>query len=209
MTLTIGQSLTPEQVRSLPDGAKVLLDWGIMYKDVFTAPIQNTMTGENGRIAVMLLSIAGWHSATLVSLPTAELQPDPSPGEGYMWVEAGKNLRHGDEWKMTDGPWILWTVDCGDVSDGTYRRRIEPQAESPSVVPLLFNPTTPRAAGEIERECALHALAVLLDDCHDAMTDAMAERDYDYLHDFMTAVEGTFRRYREVYDYARSIGAIE
>ena len=66
-----------------------------------------------------------------------------------------------------------------------------------------------RQASEIEKRAALTALGPLFEDCHDAMRDAMDERDYDYLYDFWTNVEGVFRRYREMYDYAKSIGAIE
>lgn len=75
-------------------------------------------------------------------------------------------------------------------------------------MPDYTPPQPERQASEIEKEAALIALGPLFEDCHDAMRDAMDKRDYDYLYDFWTNVEGVFRRYREMYDYAKSIGAI-
>ena len=239
--LTIGQSLTTEQVRNLPDGAEVEI-----YGSKANAQFNVVLRGyeHNAFIANKLEYFC--MCCTLVSLPPApsehsrRIEPqaepanpelpvwvitcdrcgttyknnerhacaasepsEPSPGEGYRWVEIGERLITGDQRESSRGAgdWFadnLPGVSCQDVH--CYRRRIEPQAE----------PAKPeRQASEMAKRAALIALGPLFEDCHDAMRDAMDERDYDYLYDFWTNVEGVFRRYREMYDYAKSIGAIE
>jgi hypothetical protein len=85
MTFTIGQSLTPEQVRNLPDGAKVAFTWK-NETDIYTAPIgDNEEIGAMNILRMHLLSQPKYDSATLVSLPSIE----PSPGYGYTYGGTG------------------------------------------------------------------------------------------------------------------------
>lgn len=195
---TIGQSLTPEQVRNLPDGAKVAFTWKT-ETDIFTAPIgDNEEIGTMNILRMHLLSQPMYDSATLVFLPPAP--SEPSPGEGYRWVEIGERLITGDQRESSRGAgdWFadnLPGVSCQDVH--CYRRRIEPQAE----------PSKPeRQASEIEKEAAR-----MYEASHAASVESWCEKvgSCDSLftwHDELTRRMG---EYKEAYDYAKSIGAIE
>jgi hypothetical protein len=68
--------------------------------------------------------------------------------------------------------------------------------------------STSAPVAEIEKEAALALLTQRMDDCHDAMNDAMEERDYDMLYDFRKPVLRTLELYAEAYDYAKSKGAL-
>lgn len=229
--LKIGQSLTPEQVRDLPDGAVVTVT------DKAGRGTELKLYDSSQDRLSYALRTGGWSIATLVSLPSIEpkandnliseklaqspeSESEPSPGEGYRWVKQSEQVLASDEHKVSGG-WVsepFYGVEVAYPSgDYVYRRRIEPQlcpshGQSRTSECLQCEVEMGRnytKASEIEKDCALHGLAVLFEDCHDAMKDAMEERDYGHLYDFLKAVEFTANKYREVYDYARSIGAIE
>lgn len=180
--LTPGQSLTPEQVRDLPDGAAieaVLLD-GIRYNVEVNSSIR--------RLAEGFLTTAQWKDCILVSLPPAP--SEPSPGEGYRWVEELEPLCANDQRESYQGAgdWFdveLHGVICWDTH--CYRRRIEPQAEP-----------TPRASSEIEREAARALVAKRDDALRMIMSSPLGDPFVEDCRDYVSA-----------YDYARSIGAIE
>lgn len=141
MKYQVGQSITAKDIPNLPDGAafKATFSDGIgnSANHIFRMPLdkEDNYTLPMRGIDVPVRAIrfdnhwgpCGWHSARIVSLP--EGYGEPSPGDGYRWVEKSEILAEGDEFQRVGGSWAK-TKDAGmpHCSILTYRRRIEPQA---------------------------------------------------------------------------------
>lgn len=188
--LTIGQSLTPEQVRNLPDGVKVGISQDRHHWLEFTV-CQQIREFLHDAICVWAFS------AVLVSLPS-----EPSPGEGYRWlVRDVDTIAPSDEylneltglWEPTNLGFIGWSYK---TSFAKMRRRIEPQAEP-----------APRVASEIEKVYLREAFHALLEKKQAALVDYI-ETNKGYAIG-MGNIQDYVDNWNKVRDYARSIGAIE